>query len=135
MNRNGKTEILCPCKKCENKVLIDPSTGRVKMHLLKHDFMHGWWARHGEDEEDADVEGAAYEEAGYPPDEESEGGENESDAEHDEDHLDGQEESEEKNNQEADYQDGQEGRAEVQEARNPFDNEPEGGGDEELAED
>jgi hypothetical protein len=62
MNRRGKKEILCPCKKCENGVLIDPSTGRVKMHLLKHSFMPGYtrWTSHGEDEEDAGVERATH---------------------------------------------------------------------------
>ena len=51
INRRGIKEILCPCKKCENGVLIDPSTGRVKMHLLKHSFMPGYtrWTSHGED--------------------------------------------------------------------------------------
>ena len=59
MNRRGKKEILCPCKKCENGVLIDPSSGRVKMHLLKHSFMLGYtrWTSHGE-EEDTGVEEA-----------------------------------------------------------------------------
>ena len=54
MNRKGKAEILCPCKKCRNEVLINPCTGRVMMHLLKHDFMPGytWWTRHGKDEQD-----------------------------------------------------------------------------------
>ena len=85
MNRNGETEILCPCKKCENEVLIDPSTDRVKMHLLKHSFMPGQtrWTRHGEDEEDAEVEGVAH-------DDEPEGGMKNIEAEH-ENHLDGQE--------------------------------------------
>ena len=61
MNRRGKKEILCPCKKCENEVLIYPSTGRVKMHLLKHSFKLGytWWTSHGEDEEDAGAEEGA----------------------------------------------------------------------------
>ena len=69
MKHRGKKEILCPCKKCENRVLIDPSTGRVKMHLLKHSFMPGytWWTSHGEDAKDAEVEGAAH-------DDETEGG-------------------------------------------------------------
>ena len=61
MNRRGKKEILCPCKKCENKVLIDPSTCRVKMHLLKHSFMPGYtrWTSHGEDKEDTRLEEGA----------------------------------------------------------------------------
>ena len=85
MNRKGETEILCPCKKCENEVLIDPSTGRVKMHLLKHSFMPGYtrWTRNGEDEEDAEVEGVSH-------DDEPEGGMKNIEAEH-ENHLDGQE--------------------------------------------
>lgn len=50
-SQKGKTKILCSCKKHKNKVLIDPFTGHVKMHLLKRDFMLGykWWTRHGED--------------------------------------------------------------------------------------
>ena len=59
MNRKGKAEILCPCKKCRNEILIDPSTGRVMMHLLKHDFMPGytWWTRHGENSQGGEFEG------------------------------------------------------------------------------
>ena len=62
MNRKGETMILCPCKKCENIVLIDPFTGRVKMHLLKYDFMPGYtrWTSHGEEEEDTEVEGEVH---------------------------------------------------------------------------
>ena len=84
MNRRGIKEILCPCKKCENGVLIDPSTGRVKMHLLKHSFMPGytWWTSHGEDEEGDEVEVAAH-------NDELEGGMKKK-AKH-ENHLDGQE--------------------------------------------
>ena len=85
MNRKGETKILCPCKKCENIVLIDPSTGHVKMHLLKYDFMPGytWWTSHGEEEEDVKVEGEVH-------DDELEGGVKNV-SEH-ENHLDGQEE-------------------------------------------
>ena len=85
MNRKWKTKILCPCKKCENIVLIDPSTGRVKMHLLKYDFMPGYtrWTSQSEEEEDVEVEGKVH-------DDELEGGVKNV-AEH-ENHLDGQKE-------------------------------------------
>ena len=77
MNRKGKAEILCPCKKCRNEILIDPSTGRVMMHLLKHDFMPGYtrWTRHDENSQGGGVEGLEANE--------EEGGKNyESDAKH-----------------------------------------------------
>ena len=62
----------------------DPSTGRVKIHLLKHSFMPGYtrWTSHGEDEEGAEVEVAAH-------NDELEGGMKKK-AKH-ENHLDGQE--------------------------------------------
>ena len=62
MNRKGETIILCPCKKCKNIVLIDPSTGRVTMHLLKYDFMPGYtrWTSDGEEEKDVKVEGKVH---------------------------------------------------------------------------
>lgn len=49
--------------------MIDPSTGRVKMHLLKYDFLPGytWWTSNGEEEEDAKREGVVH-------DDEREGG-------------------------------------------------------------
>ena len=59
MNHRGKAEILCPCKKCRNEVLINLCTDRVMMHLLKHDFMSGYtrWTRHGENSQAGECEG------------------------------------------------------------------------------
>ena len=42
MERNGKREIRCPCRRCKLKCLIKPESGDLESHLLIRGFMDGY---------------------------------------------------------------------------------------------
>ena len=37
---NNRTQIRCPCQKCKLRTWIDPDSGQLEEHLLRHGFMH-----------------------------------------------------------------------------------------------
>ena len=39
MIRNNKTQIRCPCRTCKLQRWIDPDSGQLEDHLLRHGFM------------------------------------------------------------------------------------------------
>ena len=58
MRENNRKEIKCPCKKCKERVWMDPFTGgHLKVHLLMYGFMDGY-TRWISDDDDGNVDGA-----------------------------------------------------------------------------
>ena len=89
MRENNRKEIKCPCRKCKERVWMDPFMGgHLKAHLLMHGFMDGYTRWISEDD-DEDVDGATNNDMGRDeemtnvPEEET--GHGEEDAGHGED--------------------------------------------------
>ena len=60
--REGRTEIYCPCIDCKNQKLWQDKYV-IKSHLVKRGFVEGYtrWIRHGEMEVEVDNAGKEYE--------------------------------------------------------------------------
>src|SRR3954466_15694471 len=60
MIRNNKTDIRCPCRRCKLNWVIDPDSGNLQEHLLRHGFMDGYTRWISDDEDDGDGEGGQH---------------------------------------------------------------------------
>src|SRR3954467_12252355 len=60
MIRNNKTEIRCPCRRCKLNWVINPDSGNLQSHLLRHGFMDGYTRWISDDGDDGDGEGGQH---------------------------------------------------------------------------
>ena len=60
MTQNNKTDIRCPCRRCKLHWVIDPDSGNLQAHLLRHGFMDGYTHWISDDEDDGDGEGGQH---------------------------------------------------------------------------
>ena len=63
--RNNRMDIRCPCRRCKLVRWIDPDSGQLEDHLLRHGFMLGF--------NQAPTANGAHEDEGGREDEESPG--------------------------------------------------------------
>ena len=93
MIRNNKTDIRCPCRRCKLNWVIDPDSGNLQAHLLRHGFMDGYTRWISDDVDDGDGEGGQHDDDHHHgengrDDEESPGDGEGAEADRDDDDLD-----------------------------------------------